>query len=240
VRGVKPQTMWREWALDKKIAESPDVMTFVFKRIDDPSAGRDRHVDDVRELPVRPRRGQRHERQAAPLRLPSGGLGRHPAGRRHLLDRRVPIDIGADSARDHAGNDDLRFDPSGNRNEVLAGLGYRIHKDFPTINWTVDQLARGSSTTHASSTNNPPRCSRRSLPRHQPAGPGGRRLVRQPAQPYPANFPVGPEWLSRSSTEAKTGCASLSAGTAQHRASVSYIRRQGKSPRLSDGASFTA
>ena len=35
------------------------------------------------------------------------------------------------------------FDPSGNRNEVFAGLGYRVHKDFPTINWTVDQLAKG-------------------------------------------------------------------------------------------------
>ena len=29
------------------------------------------------------------------------------------------------------------------RNEVFAGLGYRVHKDFPTINWTVDQLAKG-------------------------------------------------------------------------------------------------
>ena len=141
-RGVKPQTVWWEWALDKKIAESPDVMTFVFKRIDDPSAGRDRHVDDVRGLPVRPRRGQRPERQAAPLRLPSGGLGRHPAGRRHLLDGRRADRHRADSARDHAGTTIYFFDPSGNRNEVFAGLGYRVHKDFPTINWTVNQLAK--------------------------------------------------------------------------------------------------
>ena len=34
-RGVKPQTVWRDWAVEKKIPESPDVMTFVFKRIDD-------------------------------------------------------------------------------------------------------------------------------------------------------------------------------------------------------------
>ena len=34
-RGVKPQTVWREWALEKKIPQIPDVMTFVFKRIDD-------------------------------------------------------------------------------------------------------------------------------------------------------------------------------------------------------------
>jgi catechol 2,3-dioxygenase len=26
---------------------------------------------------------------------------------------------------------------------VFAGLGYRVHRDFPTINWTVDQLAKG-------------------------------------------------------------------------------------------------
>ena len=35
------------------------------------------------------------------------------------------------------------FDPAGNRNEVFAGLGYRVQADFPTINWTVDQLAKG-------------------------------------------------------------------------------------------------
>lgn len=34
-RGVKPQTVWRDWAVEKKIPESADVMTFVFKRIDD-------------------------------------------------------------------------------------------------------------------------------------------------------------------------------------------------------------
>jgi catechol 2,3-dioxygenase len=53
----------------------------------------------------------------------------------------------------HVGSDGLRrahqrttiyfFDPAGNRNEVFAGLGYRVHQDFPTINWTVDQLAKG-------------------------------------------------------------------------------------------------
>ena len=25
----------------------------------------------------------------------------------------------------------------------FAGLGYRVQPDFPTINWTVDQLAKG-------------------------------------------------------------------------------------------------
>jgi len=35
------------------------------------------------------------------------------------------------------------FDPAGNRNEVFAGLGYRTFPDFPTVNWTEDQLAKG-------------------------------------------------------------------------------------------------
>ena len=35
------------------------------------------------------------------------------------------------------------FDPAGNRNEVFAGLGYRVFPDFPTVNWTEDQLAKG-------------------------------------------------------------------------------------------------
>jgi catechol 2,3-dioxygenase len=26
---------------------------------------------------------------------------------------------------------------------VFAGLGYRAQKDFPTITWTADQLAKG-------------------------------------------------------------------------------------------------
>jgi catechol 2,3-dioxygenase len=35
------------------------------------------------------------------------------------------------------------FGPAGNRNEVFAGLGYRVQADVPTIDWTVDQLAKG-------------------------------------------------------------------------------------------------
>jgi len=45
-----------------------------------------------------------------------------------------------------------------------------------TGRWTSSP--RGSSTTHASSTNGSPPCSHRTAPRHQPPGPGGRRLVR--------------------------------------------------------------
>jgi catechol 2,3-dioxygenase len=55
----------------------------------------------------------------------------------------VPIDIGPTRHGITRGTTIYFFDPSGNRNEVFAGLGYRVHHDFPTINWTVDQLAKG-------------------------------------------------------------------------------------------------
>lgn len=35
------------------------------------------------------------------------------------------------------------FDPSGNRNETFAGLGYLSQPDMPVITWTEDQLGRG-------------------------------------------------------------------------------------------------
>ncbi len=35
------------------------------------------------------------------------------------------------------------FDPSGNRNETFAGLGYLMQPDMPVITWTEDQLGRG-------------------------------------------------------------------------------------------------
>nr|AAB88079.1 catechol 2,3-dioxygenase [Burkholderia cepacia] len=35
------------------------------------------------------------------------------------------------------------FDPSGNRNETFAGLGYQAQRDKPVITWTEDQAARG-------------------------------------------------------------------------------------------------
>jgi len=34
-RGVRPQTAWRQWQVEKKIQETHDVMTFVVKRVDD-------------------------------------------------------------------------------------------------------------------------------------------------------------------------------------------------------------
>ena len=35
------------------------------------------------------------------------------------------------------------FDPSGNRNETFAGLGYLAAQDRPVVTWTEDQLDRG-------------------------------------------------------------------------------------------------
>jgi catechol 2,3-dioxygenase len=55
----------------------------------------------------------------------------------------VPIDIGPTRRGITRGTTIYFFDPAGNRNEVFAGLGYRVQHDFPTINWTVDQLAKG-------------------------------------------------------------------------------------------------
>jgi catechol 2,3-dioxygenase len=55
----------------------------------------------------------------------------------------VPIDIGPTRHGITRGTTIYFFDPAGNRNEVFAGLGYRVQADFPTINWTVDQLAKG-------------------------------------------------------------------------------------------------
>src|SRR6478752_7246158 len=55
----------------------------------------------------------------------------------------VPIDIGPTRHGITRGTTIYFFDPAGNRNEVFAGLGYRVQHDFPTINWTVDHLAKG-------------------------------------------------------------------------------------------------
>jgi catechol 2,3-dioxygenase len=35
------------------------------------------------------------------------------------------------------------FDPSGNRNETFAGLGYWVTRDMPVVDWTEEQVGRG-------------------------------------------------------------------------------------------------
>lgn len=41
------------------------------------------------------------------------------------------------------GNTIYFFDPSGNRNETFAGLGYLVQPDMPTVTWTEDKLWKG-------------------------------------------------------------------------------------------------
>ncbi|WP_214371403.1 catechol 2,3-dioxygenase [Pseudonocardia sp. H11422] len=55
----------------------------------------------------------------------------------------VSVDIGPTRHGITRGTTIYFFDPSGNRNEVFAGLGYRTFPDFPTVQWTEDQLAKG-------------------------------------------------------------------------------------------------
>ena len=82
--------------------------------------------------------------QAAPLRLPPGRLELDPARGRHLLRCTTCRSTSAPTRHGITrGTTIYFFDPAGNRNEVFAGLGYRVQHDFPTINWTVDQLAKG-------------------------------------------------------------------------------------------------
>jgi catechol 2,3-dioxygenase len=50
----------------------------------------------------------------------------------------VPVDIGPTRHGITRGTTIYFFDPAGNRNEVFAGLGYRVHQDFTTI-----QMDRG-------------------------------------------------------------------------------------------------
>jgi len=54
----------------------------------------------------------------------------------------VSVDIGPTRHGITRGTTIYFFDPSGNRNEVFAG-GYTTFRDFPTITWTADQLAKG-------------------------------------------------------------------------------------------------
>ncbi len=109
-RGVKPQTVWRDWAVEKKIPESPDVMTFVFKRIDDRLVKTSLPGQYVTVQTPMPRRGpptaavQPHQgrRRAAPPDLDQAGARREQAGRRglhadvrHAASRRRGHDVAA-------------------------------------------------------------------------------------------------------------------------------------------------
>lgn len=59
-----------------------------------------------------------------------------------MSKHRVKIDIGPTRHGITRGATVYFFDPSGNRNETFAGLGYFVTRDMPTITWTEEHLGR--------------------------------------------------------------------------------------------------
>jgi len=60
-----------------------------------------------------------------------------------LGKRKVRVDITPQRHGITRGPTTYFFDPSGNRNECFAGLGYLTQKDMPTITWEADNIWRG-------------------------------------------------------------------------------------------------
>ncbi|HEU4409585.1 MAG TPA: catechol 2,3-dioxygenase [Polyangiaceae bacterium] len=60
-----------------------------------------------------------------------------------LAKRRVKIDVTPQRHGITRGSTTYFFDPSGNRNEMFAGLGYLAQPDMPPITWTGDEIWRG-------------------------------------------------------------------------------------------------
>lgn len=60
-----------------------------------------------------------------------------------MAKNRVKIDVSPTRHGITRGETIYFFDPSGNRNETFAGLGYLAQPDRPVITWTEDQLWRG-------------------------------------------------------------------------------------------------
>lgn len=60
-----------------------------------------------------------------------------------LAKKRVTIDVTPQRHGITRGPTTYFFDPSGNRNECFAGLGYLTQMDMPTVTWTADSLWRG-------------------------------------------------------------------------------------------------
>ena len=82
-RGVRPETVWREWEVAEKIQETADVVTFRVRRTDD------RLVQDLAARPVRDRAGA-HARRRAPAPAVQPDQGRR---------RRAPPVLGQAGAR---------------------------------------------------------------------------------------------------------------------------------------------
>ena len=60
-----------------------------------------------------------------------------------LAKRRVKVDVTPQRHGITRGSTTYFFDPSGNRNETFAGLGYLTQPDMPVITWNEDNLWRG-------------------------------------------------------------------------------------------------
>jgi catechol 2,3-dioxygenase len=60
-----------------------------------------------------------------------------------LGKRRTKIDVSPQRHGITRGATTYFFDPSGNRNETFAGLGYLAQPDMPTITWTEENIWRG-------------------------------------------------------------------------------------------------
>lgn len=60
-----------------------------------------------------------------------------------MAKNRVRIDVAPTRHGITRGETIYFFDPSGNRNETFAGLGYQAQRDKPVVTWTEDQAARG-------------------------------------------------------------------------------------------------
>ncbi|WP_038213908.1 catechol 2,3-dioxygenase [Xenophilus azovorans] len=60
-----------------------------------------------------------------------------------LAKHRVHIDVPPTRHGLTRGETLYFFDPSGNRNETFAGLGYQAQRDKPVVTWTEDQASRG-------------------------------------------------------------------------------------------------
>lgn len=60
-----------------------------------------------------------------------------------MAKNRVKIDVAPTRHGITRGETIYFFDPSGNRNETFAGLGYMAQPDRPVITWTEDSVGRG-------------------------------------------------------------------------------------------------
>jgi catechol 2,3-dioxygenase len=60
-----------------------------------------------------------------------------------MAKNRVRIDVAPTRHGVTRGETIYFFDPSGNRNETFAGLGYQAQRDKPVVTWTEDQAPRG-------------------------------------------------------------------------------------------------